>query len=169
MKWLTIPTALLVTTAFAATAQAQQYQNQTPLYPEGYVGADAMFWDLDDDNGPSGDDVGLRLRGGAQFNEYVGVEAHLGVGGSDGPVELDHLVGVYGKGILPISPDFRLYGLAGVTEVDFDTGREDGFSYGGGAEFDITHNVSVGADYMRYLDRSDHTFDAASVGLRYRF
>lgn len=63
MKWLAIPTALVVTTAFAATAQAQQYQSQTPLYPEGYVGADAMFWDLDDDNGPSGDDVGVESRG----------------------------------------------------------------------------------------------------------
>ncbi|MCC5882157.1 MAG: porin family protein [Halomonas sp.] len=153
-------------------AQAQprtQHQGQMPMYPQGYIGADAMFWDLSNDAGPSGDSAGLRLRGGAQFNEFFGVEAHLGTGGSDGPVELDHLIGVYGKGIVPLSQEFRLYGLAGITEVDFDVDRQDGISYGAGAEFDIAPNFSVGADYMRYLDRSDHTFDAASVGLRYRF
>ncbi|WP_234252997.1 porin family protein [Billgrantia aerodenitrificans] len=146
-----------------------QQQAHMPMYPQGYIGADAMFWDLSNDVGPSGDSAGLRLRGGAQFNEFFGVEAHLGTGGSDGPVELDHLIGAYGKGILPLSDEFRLYGLAGITEVDFDVGREDGLSYGAGAEFDIAPNFSVGADYMRYLDRSDHTFDAASVGLRFRF
>ncbi|MBA2779596.1 porin family protein [Halomonas kenyensis] len=155
-----------------AQGQAQprtQAQAQAPMYPQGYIGADAMYWDFRQDDGPSGDSAGLRLRGGAQFNDYFGVEAHLGTGGSDGPVELDYLIGAYGKGILPLSEEFRLYGLAGITEVDFDDGREDGVSYGAGAEFDIAPNFAVGADYMRYLDRSEHTFDAASVGLRFRF
>jgi opacity protein-like surface antigen len=199
MKLLAVPAAVVMAGAFVTSAQAQQSQPQPqmqgqqqgqtqqrtqaqgqtqprtqqqanmPMYPQGYIGGDAMFWDLSNDVGPSGDSAGLRLRGGAQFNEYFGVEAHLGTGGSDGPVELDHLIGAYGKGILPLSQEFRLYGLAGITEVDFDVGREDGLSYGAGAEFDIAPNFSVGADYMRYLDRSDHTFDAASVGLRFRF
>ena len=34
---------------------------------------------------------------------------------------------------------------------------------------DIANNVSIGADYMRYLDESAYDFDAASVGLRYCF
>lgn len=154
-------------------AQGSQYRSQSqarmPMYPRTYVGADAMFWDLDYDHGADGDSVGLRLNGGAQFSEYFGAEAHLGTGGSDGPTELEYLVGAYAKGILPVSEEFRLYGLAGFTEVDFDTDQESGFSYGGGAEFDIAPNLAVGADYMRYLDKSDYTFDAASVGVRYRF
>ncbi|XUO83482.1 porin family protein [Halomonas sp. KM007] len=150
---------------FAASAQAQQ----SFQYPQGYVGGDAMFWSLDPDRGSSRDDVGLRLRGGAQFNEFFALEGHLGTGGSDGNVELDYLAGVYAKGILPVSPDVRLYGLAGVTEVDFDRDRESGFSYGAGAEVDIADNLALGADYMRYLDESAYDFDAASVGLRYRF
>ncbi|WP_422822691.1 outer membrane protein [Vreelandella maris] len=68
-----------------------------------------------------------------------------------------------------LAPEVRLYGLAGFTEVELDSNRESGFSYGGGAEMDVAPNLSVGADYMRYLDKSDYTFDAASVGLRYRF
>ncbi|PMR77819.1 porin family protein [Billgrantia endophytica] len=167
MKLLAIPAALLMAGAFASSVQAQQYQ--TPLYPQGYVGGDALFWDLNPDGASSADSVGLRITGGAKFNDYFAVEGHLGAGGSDGDVELDYLVGAYAKGIVPISQEFRLYGLAGLTEVDFDTDRESGFSYGGGAEFDVAPNLALGADYMRYLDKSDYTFDAASVGLRYRF
>ncbi|WP_445156980.1 porin family protein [Halomonas sp. E14] len=167
MKLLAIPAALILAGAFASTAQAQQYQ--MPMYPQGYFGGDAMFWDLDRDHGEDANSVGLRLRGGAQFNEFFAAEAHLGIGGSDGPVELDYLVGAYAKGILPLSQEFRLYGLVGVTEVDYDVDRENGFSYGAGAEFDVAPNLAVGADYMRYLDKSDHTFDAASVGLTFRF
>ncbi|WP_236551397.1 outer membrane beta-barrel protein [Billgrantia tianxiuensis] len=128
-----------------------------------------MFWELDPDRGPSADSVGLRLNGGMKFNDYLAAEAHLGTGGSDGAVDLEYLVGAYAKGILPVSQEFRLYGLAGFTEVDFDIDRESGFSYGGGAEFDVAPNLAIGADYMRYLDKSDYTFDAASVGVRYRF
>ncbi|TVP48938.1 MAG: porin family protein [Halomonas sp.] len=167
MSLLSLTSAVLLVGAgaFATSAQAQQ----SFIYPQGYLGADAMFWSLDPDRGSSRDDVGLRLRGGSQFNDYFAVEGHLGTGGSDGQAELDYLAGVYAKGILPIAPEVRLYGLAGFTEVDFNQDRESDFSYGAGAEFDLTRNLSLGADYMRYLDKSAYTFDAASVGLRFRF
>jgi len=162
---LTSAALLVGAGAFATSAQAQQ----SFTYPQGYVGGDAMFWNLDPERGSSRDDVGLRLRGGAQFNDYFALEGHLGTGGSDGGADLDHLAGAYAKGIFPVAPEVRLYGLAGFTEVEVSDNREDGFSYGGGAEMDVAPNLSVGADYMRYLDKSDYTFDAASVGLRYRF
>lgn len=167
MTVLSITSAALLIGAgtFAASAQAQQSFSS----PQGYVGGDAMFWSLDPDRGSSRDSVGLRLRGGAQFNEYFALEGQLGTGGSDGGAELDHLVGAYAKGIAPIAPTARLYGLVGMTEVDFDRDSESGFSYGAGAEIDVANNLSVNADYMRYLDKSNYDFDAASVGLRYRF
>ncbi|AJY51768.1 MULTISPECIES: porin family protein [Halomonadaceae] len=162
---LTSAALLVGAGAFAMSAQAQQ----SFTYPQGYVGGDAMFWNLDPERGSSRDAVGLRLRGGAQFNDYFALEGHLGTGGSDGGADLDHLAGAYAKGIFPVAPEVRFYGLAGFTEVEVSDNRESGFSYGGGAEMDIAPNLSVGADYMRYLDKSDFTFDAASVGLRYRF
>lgn len=161
---LTATTAALFAAGALTTAQAQQ-----TFYPQPYIGGSAMFWEVNPDQGPSRDSVGLRLDGGMQFNEYFAVEGHLGTGGSDGSAELDYLVGAYAKGILPVAPEFRLYGLAGVTEVDFDMDRDSGFSYGAGAEFDVAPNLALGADYMRYLDKSEGTFDAASVGVRYRF
>ncbi|MBE0463522.1 MAG: porin family protein [Halomonadaceae bacterium] len=162
---LTSAALLVGTSAFAASAQAQQAFG----YPEGYIGGDAMAWSLDPDRGSSRDSVGLRLRGGAQFNDYFALEGHLGTGGSDGGAELDYLVGAYAKGIAPIAPTARLYGLVGMTEVDFNLDRESGFSYGAGGEIDVANNLSINADYMRYLDKSNYDFDAASIGLRYRF
>lgn len=166
--------ALLAVGAFASTAQA----NSHGFYPQGYVGGDAMFWDLDPKGSSSFNDVGLRLRGGVQLNEFFAVEGHLGTGGSDREqgvkAELDYVVGGFAKGILPISPEFRLYGLLGYSEARFDFSpggreRESDFSYGAGAEFEVAPNLSVGADYIRYLDKSDYNFDAASVGLRFQF
>lgn len=167
MSLLSLTSAVLLVSAgaFATSAQAQQ----SFTYPQGYVGGDALFWSLDPDGGSSRDDVGLRLRSGVQFNDYFALEGHLGTGGSDGNAELDYLAGAYAKGFIPVAPEVRLYGLAGFTEVDFDSDRESDFSYGAGAEMDVARNLSVGADYMRYLDKSAYTFDAASVGLRYRF
>lgn len=166
MKRLTITamTSALIATFAVTTAQAQQ-----PMVMQPYVGADAMFWEIDPDTGSSRDSVGLRLNGGIQFNDYFAVETHLGTGGSDGPAELDSLAGIYAKGILPISQEFRIFGLLGGTEVDFDVGDDSDVSYGAGAEFDVAPNLAVGADYMRYLDTSEATFDAASLGVRYRF
>ncbi|MFC3282261.1 porin family protein [Litchfieldella rifensis] len=170
---------LLAAGALPTIVQAQSFQPAD--YPQSYVGGDAMFWELNPDSGPSADSLGLRLLGGVQFNDYIAAEGHLGSGGSDTnqgqDTELDYIVGAYAKGILPVGDEFRVYGLAGVTAVEgtFTVGpfsgseRESGFSYGAGAEFDIIPNLAVGADFMRYLDKSEYTFDAASVGVRYRF
>ena len=84
---LTSAALLLGAGAFAASAQAQE----SFQYPQGYVGGDAMFWSLNPDRGNSRDDIGLRLRGGAQFNDYFALEGHLGTGGSDRGADLDHL------------------------------------------------------------------------------
>jgi len=167
MKTITISAVSAALLLAGATAHAQG--SPMNYQPSPYLGGDAMFWELDPDEGGSFDSTGLRLRGGVAFNDYFGLEGHLGTGGSDGPAELDYLAGVYAKGTLPIAPEFRLYGLAGFSEVDFDADDESDFSYGAGAEFDMTHNLAVGADYMRYLDESNYTFDAASVGVTFRF
>ncbi|EPC02687.1 hypothetical protein L861_10100 [Litchfieldella anticariensis FP35 = DSM 16096] len=178
MKILAISTAVLLMSGTAAMVQAQSFSSTN--YPHFYVGGDAMWWEFDPDRGSAVDSIGLRLLGGAQFNDYFAVEGHLGGGGSDAEqdieTKLEYVVGAYAKGILPVADRFRLYGLAGFSEVRTDVSgplsgddREGGFSYGAGAEFDMAPNVAVGADYMRYLDKSSHTFDAASVGVRYRF
>jgi len=167
MKTITISAVCAALLLAGATAHAQG--SPMNYQPSPYLGGDVLFWDLDPDRGHSFDSTGLRLRAGVALNDYFALEGHLGTGGSDGNVELDYLAGGYAKGIVPIAPEFRLYGLAGFTEVDLDVDDESGFSYGAGAEFDMTPSLAVGADYMRYLDDSNYTFDAASLGVTFRF
>ena len=138
---LTSAALLLGAGAFAASAQAQE----SFQYPQGYVGGDAMFWSLNPDRGDSRDDVGLRLRGGAQFNDYFALEGHLGTGGSDRGADLDHLAGAYAKGILPVAPNFRRSGLAGFSGGEIRDQREGGLSYGAGAARASANNGSIGA------------------------
>ncbi|KGE76882.1 porin family protein [Halomonas sp. ND22Bw] len=167
MKTLLMPVAAACLVA-AANAQAQ---SPMTYQPSPYVGGDALFWELDPD-GPAGDrdSTGLRLRAGVAFNDYFALEGHLGTGGSDGGLELDYLAGGYAKGMLPITPRFKLYGLLGATEVEFDGAEsESGVSYGGGASYALMPNLSLGADYMRYLDESHYDFDAVSLGATYHF
>ena len=170
MKRLAIPVAaaawLLAATAVQAQGGPMMYQ------PSPYLGADAMFWELDPEGrGGDFDSTGLRLRAGVAFNDYFALEGHLGSGGSDGPVDLDYLAGGYAKGMLPVTPQLRIFGLLGATEVEFD-GRDDSesdLSYGGGASYAVMPNLSVDADYMRYLEESRFDFDAVSVGATYHF
>ncbi|SEL82456.1 porin family protein [Halomonas daqiaonensis] len=167
MKTLTISTVSAALLLAGATAHAQG--SPMNYQPSPYLGGDVLFWELDSDGGDDFNSTGLRLRGGVAFNDYFALEGHLGTGGSDGSLDLEYLTGAYAKGIVPIAPEFRLYGLAGFSEVDVDADSESGFSYGAGAEFDVAPNLAVGADYMRYLDESNYTFDAASVGVTFRF
>ncbi|MFG6175622.1 porin family protein [Halomonas sp. THAF12] len=164
MKTFVIPVA--VSCLIAATAAQAQSRYQQSFY----LGGDALFWELDPDGGGNFDSTGLRLRAGVAFNDYLALEGHLGTGGSDGPVEMDYLAGGYAKGMLPISPDFTLYGLLGATEVEFDSeDTESDVSYGGGASYALMPNLSVDADYMRYLDESNYDFNAVSLGATYHF
>lgn len=168
MKTLLIPAAAACLVA-AATAHAQG--GPMTYQPSPYVGADALFWELDPDGrADDRDSTGLRLRAGVAFNDYFALEGHLGTGGSDGGLDLDYLAGGYAKGMLPITPSFTLYGLLGATEVEFDgADSETDVSYGGGASYALMPNLSLDADYMRYLDESNYDFDAVSLGASYHF
>ncbi|MBB3141300.1 porin family protein [Halomonas organivorans] len=167
MKTFVIPVAASCLIAVTA-AQAQSPMSYQPSF---YLGGDALFWELDPDGRGSFDSTGLRLRAGLAFNDYFALEGHVGTGGSDGPVDLNYLAGGYAKGMLPITQRFKIYGLLGATEVDFD-GSEDSesdVSYGGGASYAFTPNLSMDADFVRYLDESNYNFDAISLGATYHF
>ncbi|WP_189464247.1 outer membrane beta-barrel protein [Vreelandella hamiltonii] len=140
MKGLAAVAALVV----AGNVQAQTYD---PGYPQGYVGADAIVWNLNFDGlDAAGLDVNsaeaeilrelglnvdelnndfrseaLRLVAGIKLDQYLAVELHVATGGSDNNgglgVELDYLVGGFLKGIVPMGDRARLFGLLGYSEV----------------------------------------------------
>ncbi|MBR2513887.1 MAG: porin family protein [Halomonas sp.] len=128
----------------ASAAQAQSFQAG---YPQGYIGADAMVWNLNF-KGLNADSLGvdsfdaemlnelglniddldndyrseaLRLVAGIKLDKYLAVELHAATGGSDSNggfgLELDYLISGFLKGIVPLGSHARLFGLLGYSEV----------------------------------------------------
>jgi len=126
--------------------------------------------------------------------DYFSLEARLGKGvtegDTDGPANMtvttkvDYLYGIYGVGHLPLADRFSLYALVGYTgvetkaEEDFlgTSGKVDdsGFSYGVGAQVEVTPTIAGSLEYMSYLndesgDQYSYDVTAVSAGLDFRF
>lgn len=161
-----------------------------------YIGGGVSQWDFSAGDYGSYEGTGFTLRGGVDYNKYLGVEAHLTFGGDDtnsfdtyygtlnSEVELDMLFSTFLKGKLPVTEQFRGYALVGlsylkITESISGTGAygygsyeadDYNFAAGIGAEFDVTPNLTVGGDFIRHsVGQSNYDFDTMSLVGSYRF
>jgi hypothetical protein len=123
------------------------------------------------------------LNVGVQFNPYLAVEGRIG-GGIDGDdfrgyhVDVPLVYGGYVKGMLPVSPWFAPYAIAGVGGLQLNRNYPDfnsndvAFSYGVGAEFRIYGGATIHAEWARMdhgtNDGYDYTADQLSVGVSFR-
>jgi hypothetical protein len=120
---------------------------------------------------------------GEQFNPYLAVEARLGTGVSSSQsngysVNVNALYSGYIKGIVPLAPQFSLYGLAGVSGANLhrnypDYDSTDGtFSLGAGAEFKLGGGASLDAEFTRAASGTNagynYTADTLTVGVNWR-
>jgi hypothetical protein len=121
--------------------------------------------------------LGLTAVVGYDFMDYLGAElrAALAVSGDDSGHDKFKSAGVYLKPKYPIG-DLNLYGLLGYAQSNMSdpgrfTGKNSGFSYGGGLDYRITENISVFTDVVDYLrdeDGSNSTW-GANLGVKYNF
>lgn len=132
---------------------------------------------------------GLGILGYSVYDN-VNFELRLGgttsvSGGENFPVGSPAFPFTFGSGLAKIGTSrlnrIQVYGVVGATiahlgTVGSGTSTSKGsVSVGGGADFDITPNISLGAEYVRYLynqslsDGSQISVDGATVTLRYRF
>lgn len=135
----------------------------------------ALF--IDSSSGPQHDEIsptGFRLRMGASLSHAFDVEAQFGGGSDDDTGGFDDFkaryAGAYLKGYLPLGYRSSLFGLGGfsyveltesIDRIEFNDSRT-GFSYGFGLETQITKNVDLSADYMRY-SQEDGIYDEISA------
>jgi len=185
--------------AFSATATAEADKTG-----RGYVGAGYTMLTVSPEGGPDLDLSALGVRGGYYFNKYFSVEGRLAFGVGDDSVSevidigfgpetatlkfsLDYSLGVYAVGHIPLTEQFQLYGLVGFTqhEVTVDASipslgsDSEGFddsdlSFGVGAEFDMTKNLSLGVEYVSYFTDGDidglkYDTDGLGITLNYIF
>lgn len=151
-----------------------------------YGGFKSRGGDFDDSNDY------FQLAAGYRFTPLVGVEldyANFGeYGGDIASAELDGW-GVSVIGFLPVTQTLDLYAKAGLFMSNVDVGVA-GFSrdfsdeqvfFGLGAEFNVTNNFSLIAEYNRYkvevddsdfpidIDSSDTDIDTLKVGVKLYF
>lgn len=169
--------ALLV----AGGAQAQARTATSPLYGEvGYT-----FTRVKADDGPSFNPGMLRGIIGYDFHPNFAVEGMAAVGTQKDtsdfmgvPVTVDPrtALGVYLKPKANLG-GVEVFGRLGYTSVRAkvsaagfsDSGTNSGFSYGIGANVNISPRMYVGADWMRYNKDDGVTTEGATISVGFRF
>lgn len=134
----------------------------------------------------------IMLQAGYKFNKYVALEgrywfsigdatANDGDGDGDYDIEDDLTAwGIYVKPMYPVAENFNIYALLGYANVEIENWDESGFSWGLGAAYSFTENVSVFVDFVRLYDDDemdyskrtysiDSTIDAWNFGVTYKF
>ncbi len=179
---------LFIGTCLTLTATLTSAQRLGVTGGDGYIGGAALFWELDPDGGSSFEDTAFLFRFGNRINEYAALESRFGLGGSDSvngeEFELDLLGSLFISPRLPLSDEFELYGLFGFSTIRGSVDDENGglfgggststvsdtdISYGLGAAFRPTPELSIDVDYAVYLDESDYDFSGWAVGLTWYY
>ena len=121
---------------------------------------------------------------GNKFNKNFALEGRIGIGMGDDslsglPVtlEIDSFVGVYAKGIVPVSSTVDLYGIIGYTDGEVTvsapgislSASESDTSLGFGVDFAVSKTTSMNLEYINYIDSNGTTLDAISVGANFAF
>jgi len=147
----------------------------------------------------------LMFQAGYKFNSYVAVEYRYwkGLGdedilgldvklGGNGTADIS-AYGIFVKPMYPVSPEFNVYALLGYAVATYEvnygdlTGEadKDGFSWGIGASYAFTNNMSVSLDYTVIADAeyddlvgfdgvqydvvNDTTVSTVNVAVTYKF
>jgi hypothetical protein len=172
-------TAILSTATMAANAYG--YDSASDYYGGGfYFGANAgeIFYK---ERGLGTMVPGVAfLQIGEQFNPYLAIEGRLGGGVSGDQFRFYHVdvpvvYGGYVKGILPMTPWFSGYAIAGVGGVQLHRNYPDfnsndvGLSLGLGGEFTLYGGARLHAEWARIDSGNnvgyDYTVDQLSVGV----
>lgn len=118
--------------------------------------------------------VGVRFKVGSRLSQAFDIEAQFTASSDDSTSLIDQfdttIAGVYLKAHLPLGFRSALYGLGGynwtkLTSIDADrefVDRQSGFSYGFGVETQLSSNIDLSADFMRYSQGDEGEFDEIS-------
>jgi opacity protein-like surface antigen len=142
------------------------------------------------------------FQGGYKINEYIAVEGRYWLGLTEEAFEFDNAFfgrfeseaiawGVYAKPMYPVTNELDVYALIGYGTAsakgiklkdgsvhDIDVA---GLTWGIGAAYSFTENISVFADYVDFQDdevvikgktlggKFNHAFDSINIGVSYKF
>jgi opacity protein-like surface antigen len=183
VKFRAIPLfASLASCAMAAPALAQAHLMGGFQTLDPYVGASIGLLKYEESGLPSVSPGVLLVRAGVPLTSFLAIEARLGTGISgdqtDGAsVSAGTFGGAYAKGSLALTPDFSIYGVAGLAVtnlhrnfLDGDT-TNTGLSAGLGGDLTLMRNLALNVEWTYLPGGSDagHGYDSNlfSVGVNY--
>lgn len=151
----------------AAVAAVALLAAPTVASADWYAGAAYTQFDFD---GGEVDAATGRL--GYRFGPNFAVEGEGSVGLDDEDVELNHNVGAYAVGIVPVASALDLHARIGYQVTEVDTGADeadaDGLGYGVGATWNVSPSFGIRGDWTR-IEGDDEEADAVSLGGVLRF
>lgn len=184
MKKKLLLVALLSTVATGAVAQAQA-NKETGFYAE--LGYAQIYYT--EPSASMNHAMGV-LKGGYNFNKNIAIEfmtagklndAVFYSGSTRIVASVSNAYGGYGKFSLPVNEDVSLFVRLGFTNARIDATATNGtrsasawssgsdYSYGAGAQFNITKSVYGQIDYMSYYNKNNVTVKAPSISVGYKF
>jgi len=141
-----------------------------------YVGGVLSRVEFKPDGGPTFTPTAIAAVVGKEFSPNFAGEVRLGAGiAADSNVEVDNYVGVYGKGMLPLSKEVAIYGLLGLTssKLKFTGGggsaSDSSLSYGFGADFALNRGTSIGVEWASLVRASGYDVNALSLLAKFKF
>ena len=165
----------------STTALASQAVLADSTHGHRYVGASISMMELDNETGSDPSINHIDGRVGGYVNDYVAVEARLGVGLTKDTVDdvdysLRYAVGGYVRAGFPVHEQAFPYLIVGITRADFEadfTGgsvneAETDTSYGVGIDVEVA-NMSLTAEYLNMVDKNDISFAGFSIGFTTQF
>lgn len=158
-----------------------------------YYGLQLADLTYEQEDVPDLDPPGLVFRIGYTDGGLLAYEGRVGAGLSSSDVEfdfpplgdvefeieIDHLLGAYLMLQTDLTPVFSVYGIIGVTRVEVTssiettpvsgsvTDSETGLSFGIGTNFGSSDAYRFNVEYMSYVDESDFSLDAISIGVQF--
>jgi hypothetical protein len=120
----------------------------------------------------------LLLRIGQQFSPYLAIEGRVGTSVNGGyaygyHINAQALYAGYVKGMLPVSPWFSGYAIAGLAGAQWHRNYPDyntndvGFSYGIGGEFNLGGGASIDLEWAHLINGNNIGYDYSADQLTF--
>lgn len=182
MKYARIVMVISLLAAANAAIAGGQYAERGDLAP--YFGLSVGVLRYQDRGASTFSPSVVLARVGLPITSYLGFEARLGTGLSSDDlrgysVSVGSLGGAYLKGLLPVTPMFSLYGVAGIGSItlnrnfgDGDT-TKTGLSFGFGGDVRLVRSLLLNFEWTHYPNGTDfgYTFNSnlLTAGGSWRF
>ena len=152
---------------------------------EPYVGVNYMDGSLEIMDSIDADLPSLVVRAGYNLNDFISAEVRGGFGvgqedsvaGSGVDFELEDFYSALVVVKAPSHTSVTPYLVAGFTRAEFkassnwgnDTETENDFTYGIGADVELTETIALNAEWISYISKGDVEFSGPSLGVSMAF